>query len=128
MRMQARRVVLALVIVLAGAAAAYASATLATAPALVSYPAAGQTLYCDIVNIGSSTQTVRIRVMTYSGTVDADSGDIALAKDAGTSRRDSGNGAGAWCKFTVPTGKQKNFRGAAIYDNGSDYLMAIPAQ
>jgi hypothetical protein len=37
------------------------------------------------------------------------------------------SGGGAWCRFTVE-GSTKKFRAAAIYDDGGEYTVSIPAQ
>ena len=54
---------------------------------------------------GPSTQTVLPGTGTYFGPSTA---------------------AAAYCKFTV-TGSTKNLRAMAIYDNGTDYTVSLPA-
>jgi len=104
------------------------AAVLTTAPARAGYPSfSGRTLYCDVRNVGSGTGTVTIEILDYPGNAIASFGPLSLASYEGTAFSDGGTGNGVSCKFTV-SGSAKRWRGVAVYDNGTDYTIAIPAQ
>jgi hypothetical protein len=116
-----------LALLLAQIAAGHA-AVLSTAPARAGYPTfSGRTLYCDIRNVSNGTGTVTIEILDYPGNVIQSFGPLSLASYEATAFSDGGTGDGVSCKFTV-SGSAKRWRGVAVYDNGTDYLMSIPAQ
>jgi hypothetical protein len=119
-----RTALLALGAVLAFAATGSA-ATLHTAPARADYPSAGRTLYCDIRNVSSGPGVVTIDVLSYAGTALRTVGPLTLDPNEATATSDSGVD-GVSCRFTV-SGSPKRWRGVAMYDNGTDYTVAIPA-
>lgn len=104
------------------------AAMLVTAPARSGYPAgSGRTLYCDIRNLNSGNGIVTIDILDYSGNALSSYGPLTLASNEATAFSDGGSGNGVSCRFTV-SGSPKKWRGVGIYDNGSDYTVAIPAQ
>ena len=107
------------------ATSAHAGKVLWTAPALAAYPSL-QTIYCDIVNVGTTPQDVTIDILDYFGNPVGFPLTQTLAPETGTANGD-GSGSGARCRFTL-TGSTKKVRAMAIYDNGSGYTVAIPAQ
>jgi hypothetical protein len=112
---------------LAAATSAHAGAkVMVTAPAMHIYPAA-QTMYCDIVNVGKVPADVTIEAVDYFGSVTAGPITQTLPPFNGTALGDSATDGGAFCRFTV-SGSTKSFRAMAIYDNGSSYTVAVPAQ
>src|SRR5262245_13358672 len=128
MKKLVRMAALAGTVALAGATSAHAgSKVMATAPALAGYPSAGtRTIYCTMTNIGKVSADVVFEVLDYSGNTLQGPFTITLAPNTGNAVGDS-TGNGVWCRFTVP-GSTKSFRGTALYDNGTDYEMSIPAQ
>jgi hypothetical protein len=100
-----------------------------TAPALSSYPSFSgrRTLFCDIRNVSTGSGVVTIDILDYSSEVLFSSGPITLASFEATAFSDQGTGTGVSCRFTV-SGSSNQWRGVAVYDNGTDYTMAIPAQ
>jgi len=107
------------------ASGAHAATVLATAPADASYPNT-QTLYCDVVNKGTKPVTVTIEAIEYDGTVDATLAAAVLAPATGTFLQ--GGGTSAWCRFTVISGSAHNLRAMGVYDNGTNYVLSVPAQ
>jgi hypothetical protein len=98
-----------------------------TPPALASYPSgSGRTIFCDVVNVGTTPQDVTIEILDYFGAVVTSVGPTTLAAESGTAWGDSGFSS-ARCRFTV-TGSTKKIRAMAIYDNGTDYTVSVPAQ
>ena len=107
---------------------AHAGKVLWTAPALAAYPAgSGRTIYCDVVNVGTTPQDVTIDILDYFGTVVNTAGPITLPPETGNALGASNDFNSARCRFTV-TGSTKKVRAMAVYDNGSDYTIAVPAQ
>ena len=103
----------------------YAAGILYTAPADASYPTA-QTIFCDIVNVYPSSaapKNVTIDIMDYAATVVSTSGPVSLSSGEGAAWGTTG---GAYCRFTVAGSKTK-YRAMAVYDNGSVYTVAVPA-
>jgi hypothetical protein len=101
---------------------------LVTAPARAGYPSfSGRTMYCDIRNLGSGNGVVTIDILDYPGNVISSFGPLTLASNEATAFSDGGTGDGVSCRFTV-SGSPKKWRGVAVYDNGTDYTIAIPAQ
>jgi hypothetical protein len=126
--MRLMRRTLSAFVVLASLAATSHAAVLVSAPARSGYPSfSGRTLYCDIRNISSGNGIVTIDILDYSGNVLTSFGPLTLASMEGTAFSDGGTGDGVSCRFTV-SGSSKKWRGVAVYDNGTDYTMAIPAQ
>jgi hypothetical protein len=70
---------------------------------------------------------VTIEILDYPGNVLSSFGPLTLASNEATAFSDGGTGDGVSCKFTV-SGSAKKWRGVAVYDNGTDYTIAIPAQ
>jgi len=103
---------------------AHAGKVLWTPPGLAAYPAQ-QTIYCDIVNVATTPQVVTIDILDYYGNL-VQSTQQTLVPEQGTALGDNGFSA-ARCRFTV-SGSTKKVRAMAIYDNGSAYTVAIPAQ
>ena len=104
----------------------YAAGILYTAPANAAYPA-DQTIFCDIVNVYPSSaapKNVTIDIMNYDATVESTSGPISLSSGHGTAI--GSIAAGAYCRFTVAGSKAK-YRAMAIYNNGSEYTVSVPA-
>jgi hypothetical protein len=104
-----------------------ASAVLYTAPAAAYYPTT-QTLYCDILNVNKASaaaKPVTIAILDYDGNAVVTQ-SFSLASGHGQSLGDS-SGNGVYCRFTVD-GAAKMYRAMAIYDNGSAYTVAVPAQ
>jgi hypothetical protein len=106
------------------ATSAHAGKVLWTAPAQGAYPGL-QTLFCDIVNVGTTPQEVTIDILDYFGNVVQGPLQQLLVPEQGTALGD-GSGSGARCRFTV-SGSTKKVRAIAMYDNGSAYTVAIPA-
>ena len=104
---------------------AHAGKVLWTAPALAAYPST-QTIYCDIVNVGTTPQDVTIDVLDYFGNLIQGGFPQTLPPEQGTAVGDA-SGAGARCRFTV-TGSTKKVRAMAVYDNGTNYTISVPAQ
>jgi hypothetical protein len=96
-------------------------------PAL--FPELTDVLMCEIVNVSTRTQTVRIRVIDSNGTLHSDSGDVDLAAGRVTGRGVFGQpiqGSG-YCRFTVE-GNKNNFRAVGkIGNNTSSDFVAVPA-
>jgi hypothetical protein len=112
-------------LVLLTASAAQAGGVLATAPANASAPEE-QTLTCTFANVGTKPMIASGEVIGADGTTLAStSSELAPGETNGVS---AGAGNGVWCRFTAVSGSTKSLRGAAVYDNGSEYTMAIPAQ
>jgi hypothetical protein len=110
-----------------GSSASAGSKLLATAPAFAGYPGVNShTLYCDCVNVGTKPVDVFVEILEYNGTV-VTSQTFTLAPGTGNALT-GGSGVGAWCRFTPTAGSTKNLRGVAIYDDGTAYRAAIPAQ
>src|SRR5262249_10173618 len=104
------------------------AAVLATAPARSGYPAgSGRTLYCDIRNLNTGNGIVTIDLLDYPGNVIATSGPVTVGPNESYAQSDFGSGDGVSCRFTV-SGSPKKWRGVAMYDNGTDYTVSIPAQ
>jgi len=102
------------------------AAVMASAPALHLYPAT-QTIYCDIVNLNTTPKDVTIEVVDYFGVVTTGPSTSTLAPFQGTALGEGGGLQGAYCRFTV-SGSAKKYRAMAIYDNGTSYTVAVPAQ
>jgi hypothetical protein len=103
------------------------AAVLSTAPARAGYPTfSNRTLYCDIRNMNAGPGVVTIEILDYPGNAISSFGPLTLASGAATAFSDGGTGDGVSCKFTV-SGSVKRWRGVAVYDNGTDYTIAIPA-
>jgi hypothetical protein len=101
---------------------------LVSAPARAGYPTfSGRTLYCDIRNLNTGNGIVTIDILDYPGNVISSFGPLSLASNEATAFSDGGTGDGVSCRFTV-SGSAKKWRGVAVYDNGTDYTIAIPAQ
>jgi hypothetical protein len=107
------------------ASAAQAGGVLATAPADAGTPE-DQTLTCTFANVGTKPMVASGEVFDADGSLLAStSSELAPGETNGVS---AGPGNGVWCRFTAVSGSTKSLRGAAIYDDGSEYTMAIPAQ
>ena len=120
-------IVVCVVLLYSGTSHAAAATVLYTAPAGAFYPTT-QTLYCDILNVnkaGASAKAVTIAILDYDGNVVVTQ-SFSLGSGHGDALGDS-SGNGAYCRFTVE-GPAKMFRAMAIYDNGSAYTVAVPAQ
>lgn len=98
------------------------AATLTTAPASAD---STNKLFCTIVNIGATTQSVTLAIKDNSGGTVGTSVTTPLGPGATTSIFD--DTTGAYCVFTVP-GSAKKFRAAAVYSDITNFTMAIPAQ
>jgi hypothetical protein len=107
------------------ATSAHAGKVLWTAPALGAYPQ-NQTIYCDIVNVAPTPQSVTVEILDYFGNVVGFPLTQVLPPEQGTANGDA-SGNGARCRFTVQ-GSTKKVRAMAIYDNGTSYTVAVPAQ
>ena len=117
---------LVLAIVLPGTTAAYAGTSiLATAPASAIVSGAQQQMWCNLVNLDTSAQTVTTSVLDFDGTLLAIT-QVTVEPNQGTYLPD-GSGQGAWCKFTVNTSPKK-FRAMAIYSGAHGYTASVPAQ
>ena len=81
-------------------------------------------LWCNIVNISSVSQTVRIRTYDDSGALTADTGNIVLAARA-TYWLGLAHGTGH-CRFTTVNAKTL-FR-ASINVYGESVMASLPAQ
>lgn len=118
MTVRALSLTTALVLAIAGVAHA---AELSTAT-MVASPG---TLWCNIVNISSTAQTVRIRIYDEAGALASDSGDVVIPARA-TFWRSLASGRGH-CRFTTVNAKTL-FRAAInVYDGGT-VIESIPAQ
>ena len=104
------------------------TAVLVPAPTLSSYPrfSGGRTLFCDIRNV-STGGVVTIDILDYTGAVLFSSGPIERGSFVASAFSDQGTATGVSCRFTV-SGSGNQWRGVAVYDNGTDYTIAIPAQ
>jgi hypothetical protein len=78
------------------------------------------------VNVGATPQDVTIDVLDYYGNLIQGGFPQTLAPEQGTAIGDS-SGQGARCRFTV-SASTKKVRAMAVYDNGSAYTIAVPAQ
>lgn len=126
MRKAIGRILMAAAVVSTVATSAHAGKVLWTAPALAAYPN-NQTIYCDIVNVGKTPQTISVEVLDYYGNVVGfPILGGTLNPEEGTATGDA-SGSGARCRFTV-SGSTKSVRAVAVYDNGSAYTMSVPAQ
>jgi hypothetical protein len=115
------------ILALSGAAPAFAGNNiLYTAPALHVYPT-DQTLYCDVLNVGSKPVDVTIEILDYFGVATTAPVTSTLQPGQGNALGEGAPLGGAYCRFTS-TGSKKTLRGVAVYDDGSTYTMAIPAQ
>jgi len=108
----------ALVFIIGGSARA---AELST-PTMV---ASATALWCNIVNISSVVQTVRIRAYNESGTITADSGDVVVGTRA-TLWQSVSNGRGH-CRFTTVNSKTLFRASINVYDGGT-VIESLPAQ
>jgi hypothetical protein len=70
--------------------------------------------------------TVTIEILDYPGNAISSFGPLTLDGGEATAFSDGGSGDGVSCKFTV-SGSSKRWRGVAVYDNDTDYTIAIPA-
>ena len=105
---------------------AYA-ANLYTAVAQGSYPAGPpRELSCSILNVSAKPITITVEARDYSANVITSAGPSTLNPGAAILLSDA-TGNSAYCHFLTSSAK-KNVRAMAIYDNGSKYLMSIPAQ
>lgn len=101
---------------------------LVSAPARSGYPTPGiGTLYCTIRNLNKGPAAVTIELLDEPGNVLNSFGPITLAPNEGTAFSDGGSGDGVSCRFNFD-GSAKKWRGAGLYDNGTDYTAMIPAQ
>ncbi len=112
---------------LGGASAAQAGTKImATPPIVTGAPVVGQTMYCDMNNLNTTDKQVTFEIMDLAGAVV--SGPLSLTLSPGTGQALGSNAAtAAWCRFTVD-GSPKKYRGIAIYDNGNDYTVSVPAK
>lgn len=103
---------------------AHAAKVMASAPAVVSIPGP-HTMYCDITNIGDEPANVTIEILNFIGGVVA--GPYVTTVNPNTGDNFGSNHMlAAWCRFTVE-GSTRDLRAAAIYDNGTNYTMSLPA-
>ena len=102
---------------------AQAGKVLWTAPADASFPG-NQTIYCDAVNVGTTPQQVTFEILDNTGSVVGGPSSIVLPPEQGNAL--GSFGGGTRCRFTV-SGSTKKVRAVAVYDNGSGYTLAVPA-
>jgi len=107
-----------LVFVIGGTASA---AELSTASM---FPTGSQLLWCNIVNISTVAQTVRIRIYNGSGGVAYDSGDTVLPVRATVWGFYAGPGH---CRFTTVSAKTLFRASVNVYD-GANVIESMPAQ
>ena len=81
-------------------------------------------LWCNIVNVSTVAQTVRIRIYDQGGGVAHDSGNIVLAPRATVWASYSSTGH---CRFTTVNAKTLFRASINVYDSGT-VLASIPAQ
>jgi hypothetical protein len=124
--MDIKRLLAATAILAASAGTSQAGKVLWTAPALHMYPT-NQTLYCDVVNVGTTPQDVTIEILDYYGAVTSGPVTSTLGPEQGNALGEASPLGGARCRFTV-SGSTKKVRAIAVYDNGSAYTVAFPAQ
>jgi hypothetical protein len=117
-----RTLVIALVLVLSGAAQA---AQLFTPPLV---PEDGRDLNCNIVNVGSRTKTVRILLLNVAGDVVKDTGNFDLNPgEVGFEFEDESLGP-LYCKFIVE-GRKKNYRASScVFESGVGCISVVQAQ
>jgi hypothetical protein len=104
------------------------AATLYTIPAetLVAPDAATtHRLCCDILNTGSRTADVTVRIRTRDGALVQSFGPTSLAPEEGTSRCLTARAS--YCEFEVQ-GSGRDYRALAIYDAGGEYRISLPAR
>jgi len=118
MNLRTLLVTAALVFVVSGVARA---AELSTAPMAAS---GSHLLWCNIVNVSTVAQTVRIRIYDHNGAVAHDSGNVVIA--ARTTLWGGFTGLGH-CRFTTVNAKTLFRASINVYD-GSTVLASIPAQ
>ena len=108
-----------LMFVLSGVARAAELSTTAMTPG-------SDLLWCNIVNISTVAQTVRIRIYNSGGAVTYDSGNVVIGPRVtlwGTSA-----GAGTeHCRFTTVNGKAL-FRASVSVYQGATVRASVPAQ
>jgi hypothetical protein len=108
---------------LASASAAHAGATLETAPLLAMD--AGGSLYCQIRNVGPAPMQITVEGIDFGGDVVLSHTDTFAAGE-GRSRLAAGPVA-TRCRFKV-AGSAKRVRAAAVYFDGAEYTVALPAR
>jgi hypothetical protein len=99
-----------------------------TPPAFVVDPDFG---VCRIVNVSAATQTVRVQIISFDGTLLSDTGDFSLGAGFETTAS-SGLLAGVfYCKFIAVSGSRTDIRGTLavfpITASASDKL-SLPAE
>jgi hypothetical protein len=83
------------------------------------------TLWCNIVNISTVAQTVRIRIYDESGVLKMDSGNVVIAARATLwAALPSGRGH---CRFTTVNAKTLFRASINVYDGGA-VVESMPAQ
>jgi len=118
MNLRTLLVTAALVFVVSGVARA---AELSTAPMAAS---GSHLLWCNIVNVSTVAQTVRIRIYNHAGAVVHDSGNVVIAPRVSFWASVGGTGH---CRFTTVNAKTLFRASINVYD-GSTALASIPAQ
>ena len=88
--------------------------------------AGSQTLWCNIVNISTVAQTVRIRIYAENGALTQDSGDVVVAARA-TLWMASLSGGRGHCRFTTVNAKTLFRASINIYEGGT-VIESMPAQ
>jgi hypothetical protein len=119
MNLRTLLVTAALVFVVSGVARA---AELSTA---TMFTAGSHYVVCGIVNVSSTSQTVRIRIYNLNGGVISDSGDLVLPARA-TEWSSTFFGAGH-CRFTT-VGAKTLFRASISVYDGGNVIASTPAQ
>jgi hypothetical protein len=118
-------IVLALLFIVVAAAEAV---DLYTAPLLVT---GADVFYCNIVNVGTTNKTVRIRVMNVDGGTIMDTGEFVLDPGQVLAFPADTNSLGGfgYCRFTVSGAKTGVRAAAKIFLSGGDSdKVAIAAE
>ena len=81
-------------------------------------------LWCNIINVSTVAQTVRIRIYDQAGAVVSDSGNTVLPVRATVWASSSGT---AHCRFTTVNAKTLFRASINVYDGGT-VIESMPAQ
>ena len=111
---------------LCGASAAQAGTKIMATPPIPNNIPVNHTMFCDLMNFNTTPKDVTIEIMDLNGVIaNGPFGPITLGPSQGIAFSNN-SGTGAWCRFTVD-GSTKKYRGIAIYDNGTNYTVSVPA-
>jgi hypothetical protein len=121
-----RLLVTAAALAVCGASAAQAGTKFMISPPIPQNLPTLQTMYCDITNLNKTDKTVTIEILDTNGAVISGGGPTMVMLTPNEATAFGGFSTGAYCRFTVD-GSTKKYRAVAIYDNGTDYTISVPA-